>query len=314
MTDEIQVWGMFDRIPVNQDVMDTHFRVKIEDDLTSRKLPSELEEEVQRVWATATVKSPNIKDNLVPFLTGDVTSNGNVYGVTTNVRGFRHVLSFNRTPSFSDRVQDLNQYKLLHLSTHGHVLVRGNDGSDKIVYGIKTNQFKQRSGFLGFPDVATESVEIDGIRYLDLNSVVFNRAKELQQFRGAISEVEVTGITYVGRPEVLEKQGKLLRGVDLNFLLTLDGVTAEEVAKSFAESDQFANSLHVTDADPYGQRDFIKSVYRAGHEMSPYAMGCAVSRTNALFGEQGAGLILDTIKEVGYKICIGNTTDYFKEN
>ncbi len=311
MANEIQVWGMFERIPVNKDVMDTSFRVRIEGGVLPQALPVKLEEEIQRVWATALEKSPKTKDNPVTFLSGDVTPEKDGYTVTTNVRGFRHVLSFNRTMSFADRVEDLKEYKLLHLSTQGHVLVKGNDGNDKIVYGVKTNQFKQRSGFLGFPDVANESVEVDGVRYLNLDSVVFNRAKELQQFREAISKVEVTGMTYVGRPEVLDKQGKLLRGVDLNFLLTLEGVTAEEMAKSFAESEQFANGLHVTNADPYSQRDFIRSVYQAGHEMSPYAMGCAVSRTNALFGREGAQLILDTIKEMGYKICIGNETNYF---
>ena len=303
----IQVWQMYQKTPVRENVEDTAFRIRIDGDAPA--LPAELEEEVQSNWQKQLEKNPLAKENRVLFLSEEPRVKQGVHEVATNIRGFSNIAFFNRNFQSAYRVEDIAENKLLHLSTHGHILVKGQDGNDKIVYGIKANQFQQRSGFLGFPNAEKESIYVDGVRYLDLHKSIMNRANELQQFKDTISSIDVIGMTYVGTLEKLNKQRKLLRGVDTNFLLTLEGVTAEEMANAFEESPQFKKGLHITDADPKSQSEFFKGIFATGHEMSPYAMGCAIARTNALYGPKGAQQLAETVRELGYHVELEKRTN-----
>lgn len=302
---EIQVWNTLGPIKINENVSDTHFRVRIDADAIP--LPTDLQARVDENWAAVTAKSPTAKDNSVLYVTGAMAEEDGVIVVPTTARNFRYTAAFNRNPIFHDEIDSLNKHKLLTISTHCHVVTR--DG--KLLFGTKINQFNQISGFAGFPNAAKEIVEIDGTTYLNTSEAVHSRlADELRNLSPAVDSIEAVGMVYVGR--------KALRGTDVNYLVRVDE-TATEAQRIFRDSyqdyqkgDQFSRDLCVVDFNPLAVGKFIEKIHGEGKALSPYAMGCTVAVAQAYFGTEGAEQVCTAVREkAGITIATQNETEYF---
>jgi len=309
---EIQIWLPLDKpayigpSPNKNDV-----KVEIRDDVLP--FPQNLESTVQRVWEKAKKNKPKLTDNPVSFLTGiQPGDNEGEHIVYVNERGYREAFVFNRDPDFHDMTDFLKHYRLLHLSTHGHIVTKPDTEGRKtliippvLLYGTKRNQANQVSGFSGFPNLDEDSTVVDGVRYLDMYQTILNRlCPELNLPEEAVQNVYCVGVVYVGR--------KGLRGTDLDFVVEVDD-SSEDVQKRFRESHQFERELHGVKFDPLSLLTYSQDLSRRDGEMSPYAMGCATAWVNAFFGRDQAEYFAREIKNInGAEITFGNSTNYLK--
>ncbi|MEK7845634.1 MAG: hypothetical protein AAB257_01575, partial [Nitrospinota bacterium] len=187
--------------------------------------------------------------------------------------------AFNRNPNFYDRTEELNQYKLLHLSTHCHLKTTDN----MLLFGTKKNQSNQISGFGGFPNVEKESIKIEGESYLDIYKTLCNRlTAEIGTLVSEIESIQAVGITYVDNP--------CLRGVDLDYLIELNE-TSDNARKQFKASAQFKRCLFTVEFKPTKIAAFIEGIYQQKREMSPYALGCIVAEIGGMYGMKEANII-----------------------
>lgn len=298
MTSEIQIWQTFDKpIPIRRSILDNGLLVEIKE---AEPLPDDLEAKVKANWADVKKKSPNSQNNPILFLANPPYKlDSGALILPTTVRGFSYTHAFNRNKEFHDMTAELNAYRLLSISTHGHIVT--SDG--KMVFGTKKNQFNQISGFSGFPNVNEDSANLGSKIYLDIRATVANRLRpEIGGLVSHITDIDAVGIVYT------DTRG--LRGLDTDYLFRLD-VPAKEVQKKFQESFQFEKQLHVVDYEPEALRNFFRQVHSEGKQMSKYALGCSTAIMKTYFGADEAQAHIETIRELGITISMKNETSYF---
>lgn len=289
--EEIQIWNSF-FADISTDIFSNKFHIKIED--SAKPLPEDLDKKVNDNWN----KTKKLTDNPTLYLESIKEEKG-IITVNTNIRGFKYTQAFNRNPDFYQLTNELNQYKLLSISTHCHLITK----DKKILFGTKKNQFNQISGFSGFPNAEEDSVEIKGEKYLDIYKTIKKRLySEIGYLVEAVDDIKAVGITYVDTPN--------LRGTDSDYVVKL-AETYDNAKKRFKESLQFERELFIVDFEPKKIIEFIKEISK-NKEMSKYALGCSYAVMKGFYGVEEANKILDTIKELGITIATTNKTDYFK--
>jgi hypothetical protein len=294
MTNDIEIWASYGSLPITGDILSEPLLIRIE---KAPALPQDIEDCVAAAWKRATEQKP-LQDNDTTYLQS-MDLAGEQKRVDVTVRGFRYTQAFNRTAEFQDDVEELNEHKLLTLSTHVHLLTK--DG--KLLFGRKRNQYGQISGFSGFPQVASDSVQLGSESYLDLRKTITNRLKpEIGMLTDAISGISALGVTYVNAP--------LLRGTDADYLVHLDE-TAANAQKLFSASKQFDKELFVVDFEPLKIREFINDVYANGQKFSHYALGCEYLVAKAAFGEDEAASYVKNLDEQGINLRMRSDPEYF---
>lgn len=302
----VQIWNSFGNgtggVPV-RDVPNPDLLITIDE---APQLPQEIEAIVAASWNAAKEKNPKLKDNSTTYFAGEpqITSEG--ITVPTVARGFRYTFAYNRDKENHNRVEELNQYKLLTLSQHTHIITA--DG--KIMFGVKINQGNQISGFSGFPNVDEDSTAYTGRRVIDLKALTNNRLlSEIGKLTDSIKDIHATGITYVGTPG--------LRGTDANYLIVLEE-TAANIERTFKESDQFKKDLFFVEWNPETLAQFFIERTDKGDKISRYALGASFNNIRAVFGEDEASKYLGKVRTLlartDESIAIGNKTAYFPLN
>lgn len=125
---EIQIWNSF-LVDISTDILSNKFLIEIED--SAKPLPEELEKKVNDKWDDVSLIK-KIVDNPILYLES-IEEDKNKIIVKTNIRGFRYTQAFNRNPDFYNLINDLNNYHLLSISTHCHLITKDN----KILFGTK---------------------------------------------------------------------------------------------------------------------------------------------------------------------------------
>lgn len=300
----IQIWNSFGNgtggIPV-RDVPDPSLLITVDE---APALPPAVEDIVTQSWNAALQKNPKLKDNPTTYLAGEpVVTEGGIT-VPTVARGFRYTFAFNRDKANHDRMDELDRHKLLTLSQHTHIVTA--DG--KLMFGVKSNQSNQISGFSGFPNVDEDTTSYDGRRVLDLKALTNHRLlSEIGKLVDSVRDITATGITYVGVPG--------LRGTDANYLITIDE-TAAAIERTFKESDQFKKDLFFVDWNPRSLATFFTERTDLGNTISRYALGAGFNNIRAVFGDAEAQEYLAAVSAIlarsDENMVLGNRTEYFK--
>ncbi len=281
----VQVWEAFDEpCSVEEDITDSRFRIKAEPNPS--QLPESIAGEVGTVWKDAK-ESKGLYDGQILYLVETDDAEEPPYEIDTDVRGFRHTYVFNRDPAFYSRWEDVATHDLLSLSTHCHLRTADN----QLLFGRKTNQDDQVTGFSGFPDMSTETATVDDEIYLDTVSTIENRLEpETGELADTITDISAVGVTYVDTPG--------LRGTDSDYLVTLD-VDADTAEDLFTPKEQFHDDLYTVDFSPDAITTFIEETGRGEHSLSDYAKGCLYAEVNAFYDEAAATDVAETIQDTG---------------
>jgi hypothetical protein len=292
---EIQIWSEFHKIPVSSDAASSKLKINVTDDAAT--LDQNLMEKVDSNWEKIASTKP-VKDNKILYLTAKPIVEGQVASIDTNVRGFRYTQAFNRNAEFQNLVDDLNKYKLLSLSTHVHLVTNDH----KLLFGTKTNQFNQISGFSGFPNALEDCYTADDKKILDVYKTIMNRlTTEMGHLTSAVKDITALGVVYVDTPG--------LRGTDTDYLIDLDE-SASKAQERFMESFQFDKELHVVDFKPSKICEYITNLYESGKKMSKYALGCQYLVFKSYFKDE-VELYKKTIQNLGITLSDHNQTNYF---
>jgi hypothetical protein len=297
---EIQIWSEFEKIPISSDAASSKLKINVTDDATA--LDQNLMEKIDGNWEKIASTKP-VKDNKILYLTAKPIVEGQVASIDTNVRGFRYTQGFNRNAEFQNLVDDLNKYKLLSISTHVHLLT--NDNNKKLLFGTKTNQFNQISGFSGFPNALEDCYDSGDKKILDVYKTILNRlTSEMGHLTSAVKDITALGIVYVDTPG--------LRGTDTDYLIDLDE-SASKAQERFKESFQFDKELHVVDFEPSKICEYITNLYESGKKMSKYALGCQYLVFKSYFEPKEVEMYKKTIQNLGITLSDHNQTNYFDD-
>ena len=271
-----------------------------------QELPSQIQEDINRNWNRTIEKNPGMYESYVPFLIS--MSGEEEKTIQAQARPFSVISAYHRNTRFYDREQEVQDHSLMHLSSLVHLVTRDN----YLLFGTKSNQANQISGFGGFPNIEKESEDSEGDMYLNIQTSLEKKlsheiGKELVK---TIAHIDAVGMTYTNTLG--------LRGVDLDYLAELD-IPADDAAQLFQESAQFKKSLYKVPFNPLSIQKFITDVYHIpgndGNErnMSRYALGALYHAVHAHYGKDEAENVRDTItKDMHITFAQEDETGYLK--
>ena len=136
---EIQIWNSFDSIDIHSSPLENGILIEIQD--SAKTLPEELEKAIDGNWKKS-IEEKELVDNQILYLSMPIECkhpSGKII-IPTNARGFKYNQAFNRNPDFHVRVDELNKYKLLSISTLCYLITK----DDKLLFGTKINQNNQK--------------------------------------------------------------------------------------------------------------------------------------------------------------------------